>query len=111
MRCPRSALFFGILSLQQFTCSVLAHSPAEEIADGAKNFLAALTPEQKAKAVFEFKDGERFDWHFIPKARKGLALKDMTPPQRLLAHALLSSGLSQRGYMTATTIMSLEQIL
>jgi len=73
--------------------------------------VAALAPDQKAKAVFDFKEDERFDWHFVPKPRKGLPIKDMTPPQRLLAHALLSSGLSQRGYMKATTIMSLEQIL
>src|SRR5438093_1656516 len=88
-----------------------AQSPAREMADAAQNFLAALTPEQKAKAVYEFKDDERFDWHFIPKPRKGLPFKEMTPPQRLLGHALLSSGLSQRGYAKATSIMSLEQIL
>ena len=85
--------------------------PASEMADAANNFLAALMPEQKARATFEFKDEERFDWHFIPKPRKGLPIKEMTPPQRLLAHALLSSGLSQRGYAKATSIMSLEQIL
>ena len=81
------------------------------MAAAAENLLAALTPEQKGKAVFEFKDEERFDWHFIPKSRKGLPFGEMSTPQRLLAHALLSSGLSQRGYMKATTIMSLEQIL
>jgi len=88
-----------------------AVSPAQEMAEAANNFLAALTPEQKSKAFYEFKDDQRFDWHFIPKPRKGLPLKEMTSPQRLLAHALLSSGLSQRGYMKATSIMSLEQIL
>ena len=35
----------------------------------------------------------------------------MTEAQRKLAHALLQSGLSQRGYMTATAIMDLETIL
>ena len=35
----------------------------------------------------------------------------MTPAQRHLAYALLSTGLSQRGYAKAVTIMSLEQIL
>src|SRR5437868_5327943 len=88
-----------------------AASPADEMADAANHFLAALTPDQKAKATYEFKDEERFDWHFIPKPRKGLPFKEMTSPQRLLAHALLNSGLSQRGYTKATTIMSLEQIL
>jgi len=91
--------------------AALAHSPAQEMANAANNLLAALTPEQKGKAVFEFKDEERYDWHFIPKSRKGLPFGEMSSPQRLLAHALLSSGLSQRGYMKATTIMSLEQIL
>jgi hypothetical protein len=35
----------------------------------------------------------------------------MTAPQKHLAHALLNTGLSQRGYMKATTIMSLEEVL
>jgi len=81
------------------------------MADAANNFLASLMPEQKTKGVYEFKDEQRFDWHFIPKPRKGLPFKEMTTPQRLLGHALLNSGLSQRGYMKAATIMSLEQIL
>ena len=34
--------------------AVRAHGPAEEMADAAKNFLAALTPEQQAKAVLDF---------------------------------------------------------
>src|SRR5437899_867666 len=111
MRYPKSAGALAILLLCFHSFHALAHSPAEEMAESANNFLAALAPEQRAKAVFEFKDGQRFDWHFVPKARKGLSLKEMNSPQRLLAHALLSTGLSQRGYMKATTIMSLEQIL
>ena len=35
----------------------------------------------------------------------------MTEAQRKLAHGLLQSGLSQRGYMTATAIMDLETVL
>src|SRR6185295_4895205 len=91
--------------------SIRAHTPAEDMADAARNLLAALTPEQKGKATYEFKDDQRFDWHFIPRERKGLPFKEMTPAQQRLAHALLASGLSQRGYAKATTIMSLEDIL
>ena len=83
----------------------------EEMAAAAKNLLAALTDDQRAKATFAFAADERENWHFIPKERKGLTLKEMTPPQRHLAYALLNSGLSQRGFGQATTIMSLEQIL
>ena len=81
------------------------------ITDTAKQFLASLTPEQKAKATFRFDDDERMNWHFIPKERKGLPFREMAPEQKHLAHALLSAGLSQRGYIKATTIMSLEMVL
>src|SRR5450631_3828133 len=60
----------------------------------AKNFLNSLTPEQRAQATYKFEDDQRFDWHFIPKPRKGLPIKDMQPYQKALAHALLSGGLS-----------------
>jgi hypothetical protein len=43
--------------------------------------------------------------------RNGLQLKDMTEPQRKLAHELLKTGLSARGYTTYTQIMQLENIL
>jgi hypothetical protein len=81
------------------------------MAEMTKHFLASLTPEQKAKATYEFKHDERLNWHFIPKTRNGLPLKEMTPAQRHIAHALLSTALSQRGYMKASLIMSLEQVL
>ncbi len=86
-------------------------SSASVITAAAKAFLASLTAEQRAKATFEFKDEERFDWHFIPRPRKGLPLLEMTPTQKHLAHALLSAGLSQSGYIKAATIMSLEDVL
>ena len=77
----------------------------------ARDFLASLAPEQRGKAVFSFEDAERRNWHFVPRARLGLSLKEMTPEQRLLAHALLSCGLSQRGYSKALAVMSLEGVL
>jgi hypothetical protein len=84
---------------------------ASVMTDAAKAFLASLTPQQRAQATFQFTDEERFDWHFIPKTRKGLALRDMTPEQKQLAHALLAAGLSQEGYIKAVSIMSLDQVL
>ena len=77
----------------------------------ANRFLAALSPEQRAKATFQFSDDERMNWHFIPKERKGLTLREMSPYQKHLASALLAAGLSQTGYIKAVTIMSLEDAL
>ena len=84
---------------------------ASLMTETAGRFLAALSPEQRAKATFQFSDDERLNWHFIPKVRQGLTLGEMTPYQRHLANALLAAGLSQRGYIKAVTIMSLEDVL
>ncbi len=86
----------------------------------ANAFLQSLTSEQKAKAKLAFEGDERLFWHYIPtddipkrfnKPRMGLILADMEPYQRHLATALLASGLSQSGFIKATQIMSLEDVL
>lgn len=84
---------------------------ASVMSDAAKAFLASLTPEQRAAATFQFQDEERLNWHYIPRVRKGLPLRDMTGEQKQLAHALLAAGLSQRGYIKTSTIMSLDEVL
>src|SRR5262249_22995071 len=84
---------------------------ADEMAAAANKFLAALDDAQKAKASFDFKNDERENWHFIPKERKGLTVKEMTADQRKLAHALLRTGLSPHGYDKATNVMSVENVL
>ena len=91
-----------------------AEKSAASMADAATKFLAALTPEQRQKAAFAFESEERLKWHFIPTEmfpRHGLILGEMNDAQRKAAHGLLQSGLSQRGYMTATAIMDLETVL
>ena len=82
------------------------------MSEAAKAYLAALTPEQRQRAVIPFANEERQNWHFIPlDNRKGIALREMTPAQKHLADALVSAGLSQQGIIKAHTIMSLEEIL
>jgi len=54
------------------------------MSDTATAFLASLSAEQRGKAVFSFEDDERLNWHFIPKVRKGLPLKQMGHEQRAL---------------------------
>lgn len=90
------------------------------MASAATAFLNSLTDEQRAKASFAFDNDERFFFHFVPgnniqqslnRQRLGLTLGEMQPYQRHLAMALLSSGLSQAGFIKATSIMSLEDVL
>ena len=93
---------------------IAAERSSAAMVTSANKFLAALTPEQRQQAAFAFSSEERLRWHFVPAetfARKGLLIRDMTEAQRALAHDLLKTGLSQRGYMTASQIMELETIL
>ena len=104
------------------SCVVSAHPghSGPRMAETANRFLQSLTAEQRAKAQFPFGEEERFFFHYIPsddfpkalkRPRMGLTLREMTPQQKHLASALLSAGLSQQGYIKATTIMSLEEVL
>ncbi len=81
------------------------------MAVSADRFLATLTSAQKAKAVYPFDSPERLNWHFIPRGRKGLPIKELSSEQRALAFGLVQSGLAGSGFLKATTIMSLEQVL
>ena len=94
-----------------------AERSSSAMGSAATKFLASLTPEQRQQATFAFASDERMHWHFIPTGpapmfpRNGLTIKAMSEPQRALARELLKAGLSQRGYMTATSIMDLETVL
>jgi hypothetical protein len=84
------------------------------MAGAADAFLKSLTPDQRQQASFPIQGDEWTHWHFIPTdmfPRSGLTMKSMTEPQRQLARKLLEAGLSQRGYLTATSIMDLETVL
>jgi hypothetical protein len=84
------------------------------MADAATKFLAALSPDQKKIATFPFEGAEREHWGFVPSEmfpRNGLTIGAMGEPQRKAAHDLIRSGLSQKGYLTVTQIMQLEDIL
>ncbi|HEY7187972.1 MAG TPA: DUF3500 domain-containing protein [Vicinamibacterales bacterium] len=108
---PRIALAVGLLVA--FCAGVVAQQrSAPSMTTAATNFLAALTPEQRQRATFAFDSAERMRWHFVPQfERNGLQVREMTEPQRKLAHELLKTGLSARGYTTYTQIMQLENIL
>jgi len=74
-------------------------------------FINSLAPQQRAKAVFSLEDEQRFDWHFIPRPRKGIPFKELDAAQQRLGNALLVAGLGQQGFIKAATIMSLDAVL
>ena len=88
-----------------------AHLDTSPMRSAALAFLSSLTPEQQKKTVFPFDHRERENWHFVPRSRAGLPLKEMSPAQKDLALSLLRSGLSARGAAKAEAIIALENVL
>lgn len=97
----------------------------QNMVDAAQNLLNALGTGLQTKALLPVGSDERFNWHYIPTfvaalpnanqlnlhKRNGVSLKEMNLEQRKAAHALLRSALSTPGYLKATAIMHLEDVL
>ena len=95
--------------------AVHAHEVAVEMAEAADRFLKSLKEAQLAQVSIDFQAEKRTGWHYFPTSmmesrggRRGLPIRDMSDQQRALAHGLLSTALSHRGYLQATTIMAKE---
>ena len=118
------AVCLAIILVAAFTVRAL-EAPATETADrmaevaevggrmatAADVFIETLSADQRDQGTWEMDAEQRFDWHFIPRERYGVLLKDMNPEQRTAAHGLLQSVLSSQGYLKATGVMQLEGIL
>jgi hypothetical protein len=96
-----------------FVADAVQSRPDADMAKAANALIAAVGRADPAlsKLLWKFEDEERFNWHFIPRERKGLPLKEMTDPQRQAAMALLRTGLSASGYSRAEAIRRLEDVL
>lgn len=91
--------------------AVADRSSGAKIVDAARAFLASLDEKQRAAATFDYSDKERFNWHFIPRDRKGLAFKDLSESQREKFDALLAAALSKVGHETVHDVRFLEAVL
>ncbi len=111
------ATALATIGLLSFAAPSIAKESAPQttgvaMADAANEFLASLDDADRTLVVMDFDDPRRLDWHNIPKPeRKGLQLRDMSPEQQELCHALLRSALSETGYETAARILTLENNL
>ncbi len=85
---------------------------ADAMAERAGELLRALMESQLVAAVGDFDDvEERTRWFYTPTDHGGLALSSMSPAQQQLVFRLVASGLSRPGYVTATTIVGLDNVL
>ncbi len=100
-----------VVLLGTITLSQQPADPAAAMAESAARFLDTLNDEQEAAVRFPFDGEDRFDWHFIPRERKGVSLGMMTGSQRAAALDLVRTGLSEEGFTKSEIIRQLEQIL
>src|SRR5262245_4808793 len=73
--------------------SAYVEQTGSRMAVAANRFLDALSKQQSEKAVFDFDSPERVNWHFIPRDRQGIPVKELSPEQRALAFGMISAGL------------------
>ena len=94
------------------TRTVAGRATAEKMVAAARAWLDSLDPAQRVQAAWRWpSDEERQRWYYTPTDHGGLPLTQMRPAQQGLAMQLLATGLSRAGYVTAATIMGLENIL
>jgi uncharacterized protein DUF3500 len=90
---------------------------AERMSAAALAWLDTLTDEQRTVAVGigpdvdAGRDAERRRWFYTPTDHGGLTLHAQHPAQQRLAMALLATGCSRAAFVTAVTIMGLENVL
>jgi hypothetical protein len=104
---PRLAVLLFVLT----GALARAHEVPSDMLAAAQKFLGALNADQKKQATYPLTDAERENWNFVPIARHGLPIKEMSTDQSALAVALLRTGLSAAGWSRANAIMQLEFVL
>ncbi len=92
-------------------CLLSLNAAAQDVVTAANTFLTSLDANSKAAASYSLDDPERFNWHFVPRERKGACFRNFNEKQRAAALAFIRASLGETGYSKATQIMALELVL
>lgn len=84
---------------------------AQQAVNAVNQFINSLSKEQKAATVFPFDIEERYNFHFVPKDRKGLTFNEMNDAQKKAAVYLMKTCLSEPGFQKTQEIMGLDLVL
>lgn len=105
--------------------ALLSYSLSPGIAPGQSNYNAEIKQAavslansfdkiQRRSALLAFNDTARIQWNNLPvglRARAGTSIGNMNDAQRKLVHRILSASLSSQGYLKATGIMHLDNLI
>ena len=84
---------------------------ATAMRQAATAFVGSLMPEQRAKAVMDFNNAERFVWQEAPGVRSGVVLRELTDAQRKLAMELLRASVGEGAYRRIQMSIAREPVL
>ena len=108
--------FLGITTNDEVVAGLFEIKPTgvstEPVRNAAERFIASLTNEQLARAMFPVDDIEWRKWmnqHFY--VRQGISFAEMTDAQRDAAFGLMKVSLSTRGFELTRNIMRLNETL
>lgn len=92
------------------------HTTVTHMTRIATELLDALPPAVRVRAhLFPLDDpaveAERVRWFYTPTDHGGVALRELSPRQQKLVMRLLATGLTRQAYVTACTVMGLENVL
>lgn len=96
------------------TLSGSAQTLQSDILHAAQHLVDSFTLLQSKQAMLDFSDTARLKWNNLPvglRARSGVSVGSLTDGQRRLLHRLLYASLSSQGYLKATSIMHLDNLL
>lgn len=84
---------------------------AADMAKAGAAWLGSLSDSQRRAAQLAWDGRARRDWHYVPRSRPGVALRDMTGAQTSATWDLLSTLLSARGLDQVRGQLQIERVL
>lgn len=84
---------------------------AQDVVSAANRFVSGLSAAQQLEVLYPFDSDERFNFHYIPRDRKGIAYGDLNDTQRSAAMALAHSCLSAAAIQRFEGLLELEKVL
>ena len=72
----KAGIFLFLIAINSSSCrSQSTVNVSNSMSAAASKFLETLSARQKARTQFLFNEEERYNWHYIPKNRKGILSK------------------------------------
>lgn len=110
-----SAFFLLKQSVKKENNIIIFHNEdnlqVNNIIAAANNLLKTFDGERLERIKFNFTDEERFNWHYIPRGREGIPIKEFDNNQQKLFKNLLGASLSQKGIEKTEGVIILESVL